>query len=158
MLRRNVPSTPPRPVKPASPPASHRQRRGETEPRSTRSKSRSAAGVLFETTAPEKFTTGEPLALAMQSVNRCLNTLHEAVMPKFTSVEVRAMNSQGEYGGITGTIRPKGVQRVIEAMCGLGSSEVHDGGDEATRATAVLSAELEMRLNLLRSDFGALEL
>ena len=150
----DAPTTPPPSAKlPSAPASTHRRQprahRDESVATAPTGKKPAAAALFNTTTAP--FETGEPLAAAMHFVNRRLNGLHEPAMPKYTSAELKAMGVQGEYGGITGTIRPKGVQRILEVMCGaaggggededvLGSAAV--GG---SRSAAALSPELLMR-------------
>ena len=58
------------------------------------------------------------LAKHMSKINRILNKIHEHVSPKFTASERKKYGITEEYGGITGTLRPKSIERVARALLG----------------------------------------
>ena len=81
----------------------------ETPIRRTRSKSRSESDDAID---------ASKLACHVASVNRLLNKIHEHVSPKFTAKERKKYGIGEEYGGITGTLRPKSMERVAMALMG----------------------------------------
>jgi hypothetical protein len=52
----------------------------------------------------------------MQRCNELIGSIHEAAAPFFTSRERSEMGIDAEYGGITGTIVPSSMNRVLETM------------------------------------------
>jgi len=51
-------------------------------------------------------------------LSRCLGRIHEHVSPKYTVEERKSFGIEDEYGGITGTLRPKSIENMAAAFRG----------------------------------------
>jgi hypothetical protein len=91
----------------------------------------SPAAQPFQSPAKNKAAAITPIPFDFEAFhahaskcNLILNTLHEAVAPKFTSVERAKFADKGaSYGGITGTVSSKSIARLASTMSADPSSE-----------------------------------